>query len=137
MHITTIINSMLIDLIFCYLLLTYVITGWNFDCLFSIAIFYLTRAFCMNLSKWPVPKHYIFEYPGIPSILISYEKANDLYFSGHTGSMTIIFFFSVFRNYKIRSIFMFFQLSSTMIFLLITNIHYTNDVLIGFLIGFT
>ena len=39
-------------------------------------------------------------YPGFPSIFIIYTKTNDIYFSGHTGCMTVFFFIHLFRRLK-------------------------------------
>jgi len=62
------------------------------ECAGAVAMMYAIRGICLNLCKWPVPSNFIFKDPGFPSIFVSYEKANDLYFSGHTGSTATIFF---------------------------------------------
>lgn len=36
------------------------------------------------------PTGYIFDDPGFPSLLISYKKTNDFFFSGHVGAPIII-----------------------------------------------
>lgn len=80
---------------------------------------------------------FILESPGIPSIFVSYAKANDLYFSGHTGCLTIFLFGHIYNNLKKRTILITVILIYTMFFLLVTNVHYTNDIIIGFCCGFS
>lgn len=127
---------MFIDSSFVYLMFTYLIYGKYFDGGMSFPIFYGIRSICLNLANWPVPKNFIFTSPGIPSIFISYERANDLYFSGHTGALTIFFFMHFYRKLRKRTYFFFGILIYTVFFLLLNGVHYTNDILIGFIVAF-
>ena len=121
---------------FIYVLGNYLVTGKYFEGSASFPIFYLIRSICLNLANWPVPKNFIFTSPGFFSIFISYERANDLYFSGHTGALTIFLFSHWYRGLKKRSWMFLGFLIYTVSFLLVNGVHYLNDILIGFIVGF-
>eukprot|EP01084_Bolivina_argentea_P019916 37040_1 len=38
----------------------------------------------------PLPKHYYFQYPGFPSLFVTYRVTTDLFFSGHASHLTIV-----------------------------------------------
>lgn len=63
-------------------------------------------------------------------------KSNDLYYSGHCGGLTLVLFFFIYEKKYKRSLLALFILFFTIAFLLITNAHYLNDILIGFFMGF-
>jgi hypothetical protein len=43
------------------------------------------RQLCQGLCALPPPEGMVWQNPGIPSLLVTYGVANDLFFSGHTG----------------------------------------------------
>lgn len=43
------------------------------------------RQICQWLCALPPPEHMIWRNPGLPSLLVTYGVANDLFFSGHTA----------------------------------------------------
>jgi hypothetical protein len=43
------------------------------------------RQICQGLCALPPPEGMIWRYPGFPSLLVTYDVSNDLFFSGHTG----------------------------------------------------
>ncbi len=77
------------------------------------------------------PKGFLFEYPGFPSITVSYLKTNDFFYSGHVGMPVILMceFYFLKRYYMFSfSIFTFFVEFFTMIFL---RSHYSIDLISG------
>jgi len=77
------------------------------------------------------PEGYIWEYPGFPSIMVSYLKSNDFFFSGHVGLPIILMseFYFLERYYMvIFSIFTFLIEIFTMIAI---RGHYTIDLIAG------
>ena len=49
----------------------------------AIACFYLFRALIQQLLMMRFPMGYLWDYPGFPSIVVSYLRTNDFFFSGH------------------------------------------------------
>jgi hypothetical protein len=43
------------------------------------------RQICQMLCALPAPPGIIWRSPGVPSLLVTYDVANDFFFSGHTG----------------------------------------------------
>ncbi len=52
---------------------------------FILVIFLALRQTLQMLVSLPIPPHLIWYNPGLPEFLQTYDVANDLYFSGHTG----------------------------------------------------
>lgn len=81
------------------------------------------------------PEGYLWEYPGFPSIFVSYLKTNDFFFSGHVGLPIL----QICELYKLnRHIMLYFNLFTifleffTMIAL---RGHYTIDLIAGILMA--
>lgn len=77
------------------------------------------------------PDGYIWEYPGFPSVMVSYLKTNDFFFSGHVGLPILMMCeFQLLKRYFMFSfcIMTFFIEAFTM---LVTRGHYTIDLITG------
>ena len=96
----TIAHALIIDSSFIYAFYSYLRYTKLIDNVFGLISFYSFRALILNISQWPRPKKDIFYNPGFPSIFVIYTKTNDIYFSGHTGCMTVFFFIHLFRRLK-------------------------------------
>lgn len=81
------------------------------------------------------PDGYAWDYPGIPSLTVSYEKTTDFFFSGHVG-LTVLMTLDhyAYKNYPWAILALATGLIefSTMIFL---RGHYTIDLITGVLLG--
>src|SRR5262245_45367244 len=51
----------------------------------GLLILYALRQVCQGLCALPPPEGMIWRRPGIPSLLVTYGTATDLFFSGHTA----------------------------------------------------
>lgn len=51
----------------------------------GLLILYALRQICQGLCALPPPDGMIWRRPGIPSLLVTYGTATDLFFSGHTA----------------------------------------------------
>lgn len=51
----------------------------------ALLILFVLRQVCQGLTALPPPEGIIWDYPGFPSLLVTYDVANDFFFSGHTG----------------------------------------------------
>lgn len=79
-----IISSLVIDLLGAYLLGT-AIFGQSFRPFLGLTMVFALRQICQGLCPLPAPSGMVWRYPGVPSILVTYGTANDLFFSGHTA----------------------------------------------------
>jgi hypothetical protein len=80
------------------------------------------------VSVFPFPEHLVWHNPGFPSLTVPYDRTRDFFFSGHTGSLTVIIieFYTV--GYKWFTVIPFICLFYMMNMLLVTRVHYTIDV---------
>ena len=79
-----IVSSLFIDL-FGLALVGAAIFGPTFAPFLAIIILFTMRQICQGLCTLPPPPGIIWRDPGVPSLLVTYGVANDLFFSGHTG----------------------------------------------------
>lgn len=77
-------TSAIIDVLGCYLLL-YGILGSTVRPLLGLFILFLLRQVSQALTALPPPDGMIWRYPGFPSLFVTYDTANDFFFSGHTA----------------------------------------------------
>jgi hypothetical protein len=83
-NIVLIVSSAFIDALGIFLILASVF-GPNMQPLAALIILFLMRQFCQGFCALPVPPGMIWRHPGFPSLLVTYEVANDFFFSGHTA----------------------------------------------------
>ena len=79
-----IVSSLGIDLLGCFVL-GYSVLGPSFRPFVGLLMLYFLRQVCQALSALPPPQGMIWRKPGVPSLLVTYGTANDLFFSGHTA----------------------------------------------------
>lgn len=93
--------------------------------------FYLLRYLVMEIFLLGFPHQYLFTYPGLKSIFVSYLPTNDFFFSGHTGFPVIVYL--EFSRYKGKVIPTLAMTTLTMHFftMLALHGHYSIDLLIG------
>jgi hypothetical protein len=61
------------------------IVGPSIQPFLGLAMLFALRQICQALCALPPPEGMIWRSPGIPSLLVTYGVANDLFFSGHTA----------------------------------------------------
>src|SRR2546427_10119377 len=61
------------------------IFGPSFRPFLGLLILYALRQICQGLCALPPPDGMIWRHPGVPSLLVTYGTATDLFFSGHTA----------------------------------------------------
>lgn len=79
-----IVTSGLIDLLGCFLF-AYGITGRSIRPLLGLMLLFILRQISQVLTAMPPPDGMIWEYPGVPSLFVTYGTRNDFFFSGHTA----------------------------------------------------
>jgi len=83
-NLTLIVTSALIDAIGIFLLGS-AILGSSLRPFVALFILFGLRQICQSISTMPKPKGVIWRHPGFPSLLVTYDVANDFFFSGHTA----------------------------------------------------
>jgi hypothetical protein len=73
-----------IDL-FAIFLLGRAIFGPTFRPFIGLLMLFALRQICQALCALPPPEEMIWHNPGLPSLVVTYSVANDLFFSGHTA----------------------------------------------------
>lgn len=81
---TLILSSALIDLLGIFLIVL-TIFGPSVRPFLGLLIIFALRQICQGLCALPRPEGMIWRHPGVPSLLVTYGAALDLFFSGHTA----------------------------------------------------
>lgn len=79
-----IVSTLGIDLLGCFVLI-YSILGPSVQPFLGLLMLFFLRQVCQALCALPPPQGMIWRSPGVPSLLVTYGTANDLFFSGHTA----------------------------------------------------
>jgi PAP2 superfamily C-terminal len=79
-----IVSSLIIDLLGGFLLVQSIV-GPSVRPFLGLFIIFSLRQICQALCALPPPPGMIWRSPGVPSLLVTYGVANDLFFSGHTA----------------------------------------------------
>lgn len=127
-----IISSAFIDALGIFLLGSWLFGG-SVRPFLGLALLMLLRQFLQALCSLPVPTGMIWHYPGFPSLLVTYNVANDFFFSGHTA----IAVFGAIELSRLRQkwltaasvLLVLFEVAAV----LVLRAHYTMDVFAGFL----
>lgn len=77
-------SSLFIDL-FGIVVIASAIFGPSFAPFVAILIVFILRQICQLCCTLPPPPGMIWRHPGFPSLLVTYDVSNDLFFSGHTA----------------------------------------------------
>ncbi len=77
-------SSLIIDCLALFLVL-WSLLGPSFRPFVALVILFTSRQLTQSLAALPIPQGMIWHNPGFPSLLVTYEVANDLFFSGHTA----------------------------------------------------
>lgn len=130
-----VISSAIIDLIAIFLLSRWILKGDSRPFLSLVLVLALRQVmqFCVAL---PVPANQIWHYPGFPSLLVTYDVANDYFFSGHTA-IAVLAAVELSRLGKgwgtwLGVTLVIFEIATV----LILRAHYAMDVFTGLITGF-
>ena len=82
-------DGILIDFITFVYAGTLIMTGRPINFIFNVVIFFGMKYFSCALVKWPNPVPRLMEYPGVPSLMVTYRRTNDEFPSGHTGYLLL------------------------------------------------
>jgi hypothetical protein len=98
----------------------------------AFAGFFLLRAIIfLNVEKFPYPDNIVWRSPGFFSFTVPYDHTRDFFYSGHTGTLAIIFLEMVILGLRLPAVMVFMSLLYMMSMLLITEVHYVVDIIGG------
>ena len=126
-----IISSLLIDISVLSLGFNWFIYGKSWSTLLSIGLFYVLRGLCNIIYMMKIPDGLIWQFPGIPSLTVSYHDTTDFFFSGHVG-INLIAAIEL-KNFKVRyfTSLSFIGILFQIITMIILRGHYLVDIVAG------
>lgn len=127
-------SSVLIDLVACWIFAS-TIFGRSIRPFLGLLILFSLRQLCQWLSPLPAPVGMLWFDPGFPSLLVTYEVANDFFFSGHTA-LAVYGGIELARRFGRIGILaggLFAVLQSAVV--LVLRAHYTMDVFTGVVVA--
>jgi hypothetical protein len=79
-----VVSSLLIDALGIFLIAASIF-GDTVRPFVALLVLFMMRQACQAVCALPPPPGMIWRYPGVPSLLVTYDVANDFFFSGHTS----------------------------------------------------
>lgn len=128
-------SSLLVDFIMIAMCSFWVVKSRTWRGFIAITLFYLVRGITQALFQMRYPDGYLWDYPGFPSLFVSYLKTNDFFYSGHVGLPIIIAceFFKTERK-KLAYVAIFCCLVEFTVMIIMRG-HYIIDLLFGVIMG--
>lgn len=126
------IGAITLDTIFIFFAFFWVLYGRGWKELLGFGMFYGIRGIFLNMLEFYIPEGVLNEYPGFFYFMTPFGRANDFFYSGHTGCA---FLTSLFINeYGYKEIF-YVGIVITLIqgfVMMVTRVHFFIDILFGF-----
>jgi len=130
-----IVASLLMDITVFVLAVREVLFGKNYKRFFILVIFYGFRAFLQSVFFLKFPTNYIWGNPGVFSIVVPYQPANDFFYSGHLGLCVISFITFKRDGKKFLTYFAVVTAFVEFFTLLVTRAHFFVDLVIGMIVA--
>lgn len=70
---------------FLVIVLSFIFLARSARIMYLTIVFYSIRGVCQALFMFQYPTDWIFDDPGLFSLMVPYQKASDFYYSGHSG----------------------------------------------------
>jgi len=135
LHLLLIVSSFCVDLNLILMGLHWILFGKSIRLFIILFLFYFARNVCQQIFQMRYPENYLWEYPGFPSLSVSYLKTNDFFYSGHIGFPTIFGFEHWKLQNKVLMIFCIFTALLEAFTMIISRGHYSIDLITGFVMG--
>lgn len=126
-----IVSSLLMDILIISSLVTWFFYSESWHFIISAFLFYGTRALIQHLYMLPYPRNHLFDYPGVFSLSVGYQKTNDFFYSGHVGIPIICAY--EFKQHEMNYMhsYALFVLAFEFMMMITVRGHYTIDMIIG------
>ena len=87
-----------------------------------------------KIMTMPFESYTVWQSPGFPTWTVAYDHTSDYFFSGHTGTLVILYLEVKNLNLpKIVQYYFILCIIYIIFMLLVARVHYTSDVVAGFL----
>lgn len=127
-NICMILSSITLDAIVLITSYTWIINGKSWRPIMALVLFYSLKFICNLLFTMRYPEGMLWEYPGFPSLIISYQKSVYFFYSGYVG-LNLICCIELYKlNMKIFSCLAFLELTYLTTLLLILKANYFVDI---------
>eukprot|EP00359_Climacostomum_virens_P006256 CAMPEP_0204916358 /NCGR_PEP_ID=MMETSP1397-20131031/14189_1 /ASSEMBLY_ACC=CAM_ASM_000891 /TAXON_ID=49980 /ORGANISM="Climacostomum Climacostomum virens, Strain Stock W-24" /LENGTH=194 /DNA_ID=CAMNT_0052088823 /DNA_START=200 /DNA_END=781 /DNA_ORIENTATION=+ len=134
-HAFLIISSLLMDILALSFFTRFILYATTWRSIICILMFYGIRGIVQSIFVMEFPDGYIWDYPGFPSLVVTYKDTSDFFYSGHMGFIV----FCIFENYHYRNYYLVSLAVVSFMFefwvLLLTRVHYSIDLLSGIVMG--
>jgi hypothetical protein len=134
-HIIIAFSSFCVDFVIVYMSIYWCMYAKSWRLMATIGVFYGFRGSIQNIFQMKYPEGYLWEYPGFPSLTISYLKTNDFFFSGHVGFPIIIAMECYKLNKKYMVTFCLFTCLFEAFTMIVTRGHYFIDIITGMIVS--
>jgi hypothetical protein len=105
--------------------------GPTFAPFLAIMILFAMRQVCQSVCTLPPPPGIIWRHPGFPSLLVTYDIGNDLFFSGHTGLAVLGAIYAAHSGPQWLAVAAVVITLGQALVVLVLRAHYTLDVVAG------
>ncbi|KUJ17489.1 uncharacterized protein LY89DRAFT_718181 [Mollisia scopiformis] len=124
-------SSAIVDVLGLFLF-TISVFGSTFEPVVGIILLFTLRQFAQSFCHLQPPQGIIWRNPGVPSLFVTYDVKDDLFFSGHTafavyGALILHSILGDLVGLPVGFALVFFQISTV----LLLRVHYTMDVFTG------
>lgn len=134
-HLLVIFSSALIDFQVLFIATRFVLSGKSWRMPIALLSFYLFRACIQGLFIMRFPEGYLWDYPGVFSLAVSYHHTSDFFFSGHVGFTTICTCENLWLGKPKWAILSLFTALMESFVMLVCRGHYTIDLISGAVFG--
>ena len=123
--------GLIMDLLFLIISIRFICFHKNCRLLATLVVFYLIRGIIQNMFSFGMPNDYIWGFPGMYSLVVSYYPINDFFYSGHVGSCLISYLEFRRDGCHIMKKIAFSAIFIEAFVLLVTRAHYSIDLIGG------
>ncbi len=128
-------SSLCVDLVMVVLGLIWITFGKSWRVIITLIIFYFFKLILQLMFQEKIPEGYIWEYPGFPSLVVSYLNSNTLFYSTSVGFV----FIAALEFWKVENYYAFgFAMSTLVLHIFTVNVlraNYIIDIISAMIIG--
>lgn len=134
-HFLLIISALLMDILAVCFVFRFLLYATSWQAPICVVIFYGIRSAVQAMFVMEFPDGYIWDYPGFPSLVVTYKETSDFFYSGHMGFIVISFLDNLsYRNFFLVGLSIV-SFSVEFFVLLFTRVHYSIDLFTGILLA--
>jgi len=130
-----IISSLFVDLTVLICAATWIIYAKNMRLIFAVATYFCFKIFLQEVFYFRFPDGFLWEYPGFPSLVVPYYKADDFFFSAEIGLCMIALLEFRTRKMTLMKFFTAFTIIFECFVFISTRAHYVIDLTTGVVAG--